>query len=301
MKKKLKITSILLLSLLVLSEIVLRIFFDIGERPLYVKDNNCEYRLMPNQDVSRFHNSFTTDSYGMRSSEISKNDKKRILLFGDSVLNGGSKVDQTKLMSYVLEQKLNDHFQEKIKVCNISAGSWGPENAYQFLINEIDFEFDMIVLIFSSHDYHDNMHHRDVVGIEPAWPSSQPYLAITDMYSNYIVPKVKSLMGSRYDYLEGFDDAAINPGWDLFFDYSLDKNIPLLVYQHVDINELRAGEWTSDGEKLSKKIEKAGFPLVEGFGIEEEENYIDNIHINDKGHNAIAESLFKSVVKNIKE
>ncbi len=296
MKKKLLKLSLLLLSIVIVSEIILRFGVDIGDRPLYDEDEWCEYKLQKNQNITRFHNTYQTNEYGMRSHAVSQKDKRRILLFGDSVLNGGSKVDQEDLMSSVLEKKINNLYESQIGVYNISAGSWGPENAYNFLEHYVDFKLDMIVLVFSSHDYHDNMHHRKVVGEQPAWPNKQSLTAIGDLWSNFLIPKIKDVFGSRYDYLEGFDDSAVNPGWDKFINYAKTNDVPLVVYHHLDIQELQTGELFESGIQLKEKIISNEVTYLSGFDVEEESYYLDNIHLNSEGHQKISSCLEKQIL-----
>lgn len=300
MKRKLFKYLLILLSLIVLSEIGLRIFLDNAARVLYQKDEACEYRLVPNQNISRFHNEYQTNSYGMRSGEIRSGQKKRILFFGDSVLNGGSKIDQADLLTQIVEEKLNSFYNVEIGTCNISANSWGPENAFRYLQTYIDFDFDLIVLVFNSHDFHDNMHFKEVVGKEPAWPDSQPYLAITDFLSGYFVPKIESVFGSNYDYLEGFDDSQTNPGWKLFIDYARANNKELLFYHHPDANELKNGTYTKDGQLLEAFMIQDSVKVIDGLDHEIQENFIDNIHLNKKGHAKIADVIFDEIkMKNL--
>ncbi len=82
MMPKRRFSKILLFAVFILigTELVLRLVFDLGEKPLYQADKNCEYFLKPHQNISRFHNNYQTNSYGMRAKPISKHDKKRILL-----------------------------------------------------------------------------------------------------------------------------------------------------------------------------------------------------------------------------
>lgn len=295
MKKKWFRYFLILLTLFIITEIGLRVFLDNAQRVLYQKDAVCEYRLVPNQNISRFHNQYQTNSYGMRSREIKSSQKKRILFFGDSVLNGGSKIDQADLLTKIIEDKLSSFYNMEIAACNISANSWGPENAFRYLQTYVDFEFDLIVLMFNSHDYHDNMHFREVVGSQPAWPDSQPFLAITDFVSGYLAPKIESLFGSDYDYLDGFDDSQINPGWKLFIDYARTQDKELLFYHHPDANELKSGTFSKDGQLLETIMEQDSVAVIDGLMHENQEDYIDNIHINMSGHAKIADVIFAEI------
>jgi hypothetical protein len=66
----------------------------------------------------------------------------------------------------------------------------------------------------------------------------QPYLATTDLFTGYVIPKLNSWFGKRYDYLQGFDDSSVNPGWQLFIDYAKIHQKPLIVYHHPKTNEI---------------------------------------------------------------
>lgn len=293
-RKKLFKIFLWLLSLSVLAELVLRVGVDVGEKPLYEENEYCEYHLQPNQDISRFHNLFRTNSYGMRSPELSATAKKRILLFGDSVLNGGSKIDQNDLLNTLLEQELEKEWGINIDVCNISAGSWGPENAFQFLTHKMDVEFDAIILVFSSHDYHDNMHFREVVGKEPAWPNQQPLTAIGDVVLNFLWPKLFSR--NEYAYLDGFDDSQVNPGWKQFRELANQHQIPLLVYLHPEAEELKKNEWNENGKNLIQMLEADSVNFISGISIEKPTSYIDHIHMNSEGHKIMADTIKSSIL-----
>ncbi|MBI3134256.1 MAG: hypothetical protein HYZ14_06220 [Bacteroidetes bacterium] len=296
MKKRWLKIVLYVVALLILGEIALRLFLDNENRVVYLEDDFCEYRMAPDQNLTRFHNVYQTNSYGMRSENPDRKQKKRILLFGDSVLNGGTKMDQQDVLNYILDERLETELGYELGVFNISAGSWGPENAYQFMQHYVDFEFDLVVLVFSSHDYHDNMHFRKVVGIEPAWPADQPYLALTDLYSGYISPKFESWFGSKYDYLKGFDDSAINPGWNLFIEYTRQMNKNLLVYHHPDTDEVKNKTYTADGILLQEMLTRSNVPVIDGLGVESESDFLDNIHVTKNGHLKMATAIFDKII-----
>jgi len=295
MKKRYKYSFVLVV-LLVLTEIGLRLFMDIGEKPLYEQNDQFEYALKANQDLTRFHHHYQTNALGMRSKPINPKDKKRVLLFGDSVLNGGTDMDQEETIPYILEKALEAYFKDSIGVYAASAGSWGVENAYRFLETKIDFEFDMICLVFSSHDYHDNMHHRPVVGIQPAWPSEQPTFAITDLFFNGIWPKINTALGrNNYDYLEGFDDSNPSPGFNLFNAYAQANNIPIFVYIHPEQKELEINDFNWKGKTLIENLDQNNILNLNGLKTEVLDGYIDNVHVNNKGHLLIATAILNYI------
>lgn len=228
MKKKWKslpkwsrIISLSFLGLL-LAELVLRFIIGLGDLAIYREDKDYEYFYVADQDVWRFGNHILTNEYGMRSKKIDKKKKITILEFGDSVLNGGAHVDQDDLATTLEEERLNKVFQNQIQILNISAQSWGLSNAFAFMEKHGDFNAKIILLVFSSHDLNDNMHFKKVVGEHKAWPSEKPWLAITDAWSRFLWPTVKSFFdgSTEYDYLKDFDDRKVNPGWKGFIQYA---------------------------------------------------------------------------------
>src|SRR5690554_1314062 len=165
-----------ILSLLAI-EVALRLL-GFGEIPCYYQSLDYEYALKPNQDMTRFGNYIYINSEGMRSDEL-RPDAIRILKFGDSVLNGGVGTDQSELTSTLLEEDLNMD-GSNYQVLNVSAGSWGPDNAFSWMEKHGDYQAAAIVLLFSSHDWQDQMTFQNVVGNTPFYPQKNPQLAITD-------------------------------------------------------------------------------------------------------------------------
>lgn len=101
---------ILIGSLIILTggEVVCRKVLGLGDPPLYIADSEIEYLLKPNQNLMRFGNEIIVNSWGMRSPEMSskKNnaDELRVLVIGDSVVNGGSQIAQAQLSTSLLQK-----------------------------------------------------------------------------------------------------------------------------------------------------------------------------------------------------
>ena len=140
------------------------------------------------------------------------------------------------------------------------------------------------------------MHFREVVGVEPAWPNSQPYLALTDLWSGFVAPKIKSIFGNSYDYLEGFDDSKINPGWNLFFDYAYQNEKEIIVYHHADLDELKNKKYSDEGCELTTMLLNSNVEIIEGLQVETAAEFLDNIHVNSQGHSAMSKVIFDKIV-----
>lgn len=298
MQRKPKRWKGLLLSLVVLLtilEVIARWAFGLGNIPVYVSDPDYEYVYAPQQDVWRFGNHIITNNYGMRSKPINANCKVTILKIGDSVINGGSHIDQDDLSSTIIENSLQEEYGQDVSVLNISAGSWGPDNAFAFIQKHGDFNASMIVLVFSSHDLHDNMHHQPIVGNHPSWPKRKPMLAITDGFSRYVWPEIRSWFSetsAEYNYLQNHDDSPVNSGWADFIGYCEMNDIELLVYLHPDNKESANNKYNEEGQELINLLESREVPFMLGLGGYTTEMYRDNIHPNAKGHETIANALY---------
>ncbi|MFN4147524.1 MAG: hypothetical protein ACK4GN_16985, partial [Runella sp.] len=174
--------------LLLIGELILRFVFGFCDAPLYIEDADFEYVLAPNQHRFRFLNVVRTNEVSMRSDPIAPQDTTVVLLVGDSVVNGGNPTDHDDLASTLLEKKLTQHYQHRVRVLNVSAGSWGPDNAFAFLKKKGFFNADLVCLVTSSHDAYDNMSHHQLVGLDPNYPNKQFAVAWVELWVRYLYP-----------------------------------------------------------------------------------------------------------------
>lgn len=292
-KKWLKRLSTLLI-LLVVGELFARFFMGLGDIPIYVEHPAYEYIFAPNQVSWRYGNRIATNSYSMRSGPLSNGDRVRILKIGDSIINGGNHVDNDSLSSAILERQLQQSLQDTVRVLNISASSWGPDNAAAYLNTHGHFDASMMVVVFSSHDYHDNMHHRKVVGVHQSWPDKKPMSALTDGFSRYIWPKIRGVFSDydEYAYIKGFDDSAVNPGWLQLRDYAQQHQMELLVYIHPEKEENKNQAFNANGQALIQMLKDNGIQPFSGLetGLTDSD-YRDHIHLNDSGQRKMAQFL----------
>ena len=309
MKKVRKIGMILII-LLGISEIALRFFFGFCNAPLYVSDPDFEYVLAPNQYRYRFQNLVKTNAFSMRSEAIMASDTTVVLLIGDSVINGGNPTDQADLASTILEKQLSEHYQQSIRVLNISAGSWGPDNAFAFLKKKGFFGADLVCLITSSHDAYDNMSHQPIVGINANYPDKQYSLALYELWHRYVyqlfiyhyveVPlkeKIGPLLQSAPgDVIHKFG-TTFNPGFQQLADTTRALKIPFLIYLHPELPELLARQYDRQGREIIVFAQKNGVPLVQELALKPSEALFrnptfDSIHYNERGQAFMAQQLF---------
>jgi hypothetical protein len=290
-------------SLLLSLEVILRIL-GLHSPVIYVQDQDYEYIYAPNQKVNRFGNNIITNEFGMRSFPLDSNEI-RILKIGDSVINGGTLTDHDNLASTILEKRLQPDFEKNIRVLNISAGSWGPDNAAAFIKKHGHFNAQKIILIFSSHDLYDLMAFHPVVGINPNYPDKKPFLAIHELWRRYLMPKMISKTVSSYSKIDAnqinINSNTINPGWMLLKEYSEMNNIELIAIIHPTKKELDSGYYNLTGKKLINLLDSIGIDYIPTLDLIKSSMYRDNIHINNYGQKFYAELLYPIIAKDIAE
>ena len=140
-------------------ELIARYGLGLGTPPLTVAHPTIEYMFAPNQDVYRYHNHVKINSSGMRSDEAptTKTDLRqfRVLMLGDSVLNGGNLTDHEDLATTILQKELAKALGRPVWVGNVSAGSWGPPNQLAWVKEYGLYDADVVVLQISAHDIAD--------------------------------------------------------------------------------------------------------------------------------------------------
>ena len=293
---------IFILCLIIGLEVWARKYLGLGELATYREDAQFEYIYSPNQTVNRHGTLIRTNKYSMRSQALKQNER-RILMFGDSVLNGGNFTDHSELATTLLENRIQHSCDKSIRILNASAVSWGPDNAYAYLMKYGDFNASEIILVFSSHDAYDNMSHKNIIGIHPSYPSDTPYLALTDGFTRYFIPKVKSLFSKsqKKDIKEEAnrnDKETFNSGWKNFIRYSKSHKIKLTVILHPTTSEVEKGAYNSNGMLIIDLLKKNNIPFI----LELENNtsldyYRDEVHYNKEGQRFMSSEIFR-IIKN---
>lgn len=176
-------------------EVVARLWLGLGDPPLSVADPEIEYLFKPGE-YHRFGNTIRINSRHMRSEELSdaRSDPRelRILVMGDSVVNGGALTDQRDLATEILRTRLAAATGRPVAVGNVSAGSWGPGNLLAYVKKFGLFDADMVFIVLNSDDVGDNPTGRPVVGVDPGFPDRPPPLALVEGFSRYLLPRLKA-------------------------------------------------------------------------------------------------------------
>ena len=162
----------------VLAEAGARWGLGLGTPPLSVEHPTIDYMFAPNQDVNRFGNRQVFNSFGMRSEPLDDvGERQLILVFGDSVLNGGNLTDHKELATTLATD--DDTF-----FGNVSAGSWGPGN-YRAWIDEFGLlGADDVVFVLRDHDLNDQPEFKP---LNPnTHPTERPLFALGELVTRYL-------------------------------------------------------------------------------------------------------------------
>lgn len=279
--------------LLLVVEVVLRVGFGFCDAVLMRTDPHYEYIAQPSQDRHRFGRHIVYNSYSMRSDEP---DSTAVIVLGcgDSVINGGSLTDNDSLATTLLTARLSQLMQRKVQVLNMSAGSWGPDNCAAYLVNTPLPPAKALLLVVSSHDAHDNMSFKNVVGVRKHFPAEQYRSAIVELVDRYVLPRyIKRKKTTNEDLGIDKGEDGFNLGFEQLRKYAEDRSIPFVIYLHAERSEIRKGRYNAQGEEIIRYAEATGIPLIRDLEHGAEANELrDDIHPNEAGYRRMTDLLF---------
>ena len=289
--------------IVILLEIILRYVFGFCDAVLYQSSPAYEYIAQPNQHRYRFFSHIDYNSYSQRSEEPDST-KTIVLGLGDSVIFGGTMLDQDSIATTLFSKETG------MQMLNISSGSWGPDNCAAYLKEKGTFGAEAMVLVCSSHDAFDVMSHIPVVGIYPNYPDKQYKLAIWEVIDRYLMPRIKvyfrgkqlldpdAQVVEKVKSDEGVAKKALNfdPGFDQLLLISEEKHIPFFIYLHPEVSEIMNRKYKEGGLMIMEWAKTHHVKLMDGLneGVTVD-MYRDVIHLNEKGQRNLANSLKKMI------
>lgn len=282
-------------------EIVLRVGYGFCDAVLMRVDPHYEYIAQPSQDRYRFGRQITYNSLSMRSEEP---DSTAVVILGcgDSVINGGSLTDNDSLATTILSQRLTHGWGRRVQVLNISAGSWGPDNCAAYLANTELPRASALILFVSSHDAHDNMSFKKVVGVRKHFPAEQYRSAIVELVDRYVLPRFFKPKTTAAEEL-GIDkgEEGFNTGFAVLKRYADERGIPFIIYLHAERSEIKAGRYNAQGQEIIRFAEADSIPLIRDLehGASPDE-LRDNIHPDEAGQRRIADAVFNAVAERLR-
>lgn len=295
----------LLLVVVVAAELGARIVLGLGDPVLYVTHPTIEYMLRPNQEVYRLGNRIAVNAYGMRSPPFAerKNEPRemRVLVMGDSVVNGGNLTDQARLATTLLAQRLTRQTGRPAVVGNVSAGSWGPQNMLAWTQTYGLLDADCVVVVLSSHDAADVPTFAALD--ERLHPTKKPPSGLHEGFVRY-APRYLTVLRTAepaepVPVSEAPRAEAINAVRELFLKIR-DAGAGASLVQHYTRSQL-GSEPAAGYTAIGAIAAELQIPRVDDREILNRAEqgsaspYRDEIHPNDRGQMLLAESLYRAV------
>ncbi|WP_431978681.1 SGNH/GDSL hydrolase family protein [Salinibacter sp.] len=242
----------------------------------------------------------------------------RLLFVGDSVTWGGVLTDQSDTIPAEAERSLEGQCYNPIEALNASAGSWGIGNARAYIEKYGLFESDVIVLQIGTHDLTQPKSTSDVVGRHPSFPNENPTLAIEELATRYLWPRLRSYLshlGRGQGGGQSGDTDAISEG---HLAQNLDhlremvgriqsEQIPVVILHTPNRNEV-AGPSVSDASPYRQQFlhvtDSMRVPVLNlardwPEGPPPGVLYRDYVHLNERGNAVVADTLQHFLMRNV--
>ncbi len=295
MMRRAVIAAAVVLVTLAMGEIGARWIFGLGDPPLTIRDPDIDYLFAPNQNVRRFKNHIVYNQWSMRSRPICQKKvnarELRILVVGDSVVNGGVLTDQAALGTSRAEERLSLP-DRPVFVGNVSAGSWGPENQLAYVRRFGWFDADLAIIVVSTHDLESVRAFLEDLG--PDFPTERPVAALWELVTRY-APRFLGLsrnpsVGPVSSDSHGAQ-ARASAALEELIRSALEVGTKVVLLHHPERTE---PEDPDDPRKaaLAEVARKTGVPLLylaDAFGPAgtRAQFYRDHIHINEEGQEVL--------------
>ncbi|MBT3236855.1 MAG: hypothetical protein HN353_12945 [Bdellovibrionales bacterium] len=308
--KNRKITLIIIMvlpfALIVIVEIFARYYLEIGNTTLFISHPTIEYMLRPNQLVEHRNSSVVVNHYGMRTINFPaiKNSPQelRVMVFGDSVINGGDGTDHYALATTILHQQLESRESNSV-VGNISAGSWGPGNWLAYIKEYGVFNADVIVLIISSHDVADNPKFQPLKYDTPtAKPVVASWIALRTLFDWVMGEIYNNLSNATIANNAYLAQEAVAAMRDLnhFLTIAQQRAKEVIVLQHWERDEI-LGKPYPGLLRITQECQKLGINPISlaPYFREAIKNginpFFDQIHLNQTGQKLLAQIIWEQL------
>lgn len=313
--KTLLLAILSLVGVTLIMEIGLRLFLGLGNPPLYVGDEEIGYLLAPNQEIRRRGNKIKINQYSMRSSQISEKKPQgsiRIMLLGDSIVNGGWWTDQKDILSELIEAELAKSISsgraalpsaDRIKVFNASANSWNPRNELAYVKRFGLFEADVLVLVINTDDLFGTAPTSVVVGRDLNYRDRKPPLALVELYERYFI-KQKPIPELEAIRKEGGDRIGFNLEAIKSLKAIADNNNTRFILAFTPLlRELESGSRDYEQKarnRLQELVEQQNLTYVDFLPIfadfpQPEFLYRDRIHLSPQGETIVSDTLVEAI------
>jgi len=290
-------TLVFLIISVILSELFLRIKCGFGNPLIYIADPEIGYLLAPNQFTKRNGNLIYINSYSMRSGDIIEGKNKdifRIMLLGDSIVNGGWWTAQENTLSSLLEQaiSLNKLNHNKIEVLNVSANSWGARNELAYLEKYGTFSSVVLILVLNTDDLFSFAPSSIQVGKALNYPDKKPLLALEEFLKKVLPlplhPDLINIPKEKGDVV-GFNLNAVKNIYEIATENDMDFFLALTPLKREVLPPFSKDYEVKARERLNNFVEELNINYTDFLALFQDysnpENlYHDHIHLSHEGN-----------------
>ena len=296
-------------------ELFLRLRYGLGNPPLYVADSRTGYRLAPNQTLRRRGNRIAINEYSMRGPSLHPQRPAptlRVLLLGDSIVNGGWWTDQAELLSVKMQTFLDDYLAQaetpapaltQAEVLNASANSWGPRNELGYVLRFGTFESQVVMLVINTDDLFAIAPNSYELGRHPSYPTRRPLLALGEAIGR------RQSLPPNPDLQALYDQPGDRVGVNLEAIRQLKSQVNaaqgrLLLAMTPLRRELDDGPRDYEQVARQRLIDVAaaeGIPYLDFLprfqALNHADLYFDHIHLSGQGNQVVGQALAKWVME----
>ncbi len=319
MKYKLTATYIIvIIFLLFLSDLILQNLYSLGKPLKYFISPDFGYALRENQVMTRDKKNFISiNNLGMRNKKdfVKDANEKVILFFGDSVVYGGSYVDDNDIFSFNFCKKLTLISNKKFFCGNYGINAYGITNInkrFSSIKNKIDYDFSIILL--SSGNIKRG---KTSISGQPFFSKElqPPFKALKELLLFYIDNFRLKLRYSYDNQLanEDFDkyyyeniNGKVNKNIEIFYEDQINnlfKNLEYKGKNYLVIYLASKSEYLNKNEYLQKKMleniatsKNYNLLVINKYDNDKiEKIFYDDIHLTKFGHEYISSLIIDEI------
>lgn len=293
-----------------LLEFFLRIKWGFGNPLLYIADSEIGYLIAPNQMTRRNGNLIEINNYSMRCDDVILSKKEeiyRIILLGDSIVNGGWWTDQKNTLSNLLKNELvaqSTNFND-IEVLNISANSWGARNELAYLKKYGTFSADALILVLNTDDFFSFAPSSIQVGKALNYPDKKPVLAIEEFVKKVfpfpVHPQLKNIPKEKGDVV-GFNLDAVRKIYQITEENNIYFFVALTPLKREVFPPFSKDYELKARARLDNMIQELNISYTDFLPIFQnysnpEKLYHDHIHLSHEGNQVLVDHWQENLVK----
>src|ERR1035437_846257 len=121
--KRLAVAGLVMAAILIVLELFCRYYLGLGDPPLSRADPEIEYLFVGPRVYHRFGNTIEYNKFSMRTRNFAgiRTDPReiRVMVCGDSVINGGALTDQKDIATSRIERRLIEQYKRPAVVMNV--------------------------------------------------------------------------------------------------------------------------------------------------------------------------------------